>query len=437
MTCLRSHAATFILSTVVIVFISRIPSNAWAQTDPVTWDAAPVIVDEDGISVFTPTNPAVAATDTMVHLAWVRDMGSTADLHYRRSQDDGATWLDNVVFTTGIAGVPSIAAGGGAVAVAWAEEVATGREVRVAVSTNAGMTWAATQTVSAVSAENLRCTGVVVSGSDVAVLWRTISADTATHYIGTSSDSGATWTTPAVIVEASLPTTYVGESRVGLSASTLVLAYNDASSVQATTSSDWGGVWTTPMSIASGAPPYGVRGVAADAAVAVAHVVDGPGDHLAVASTDGGLTWGAPANLTDGAPSDPTSGSVAAGGGLALCNWNDSTTMHTAYSLDFGVPWEVGATQTAFPAANTSDLSPSRAYVANWDGFRLSVLGGTYALLPTVTITAPTADEVLQPGTTSTPLTVAITNHPAPGYWAWQLDGPFPDTGAEVASEGV
>ncbi|MAF09198.1 hypothetical protein CMK11_02005 [Candidatus Poribacteria bacterium] len=54
---------------------------------------------------------------------------------------------------------------------------------------------------------------------------------------------------------------------------------------------------------------------------------------------------------------------------------------------------------------------------------------GTGVLSPTVTITAPAAEEALPAGTTETPLTVAITDHPESGYWGWQLDsgsGPGP-----------
>ncbi|MAF08842.1 hypothetical protein CMK11_00170 [Candidatus Poribacteria bacterium] len=52
-----------------------------------------------------------------------------------------------------------------------------------------------------------------------------------------------------------------------------------------------------------------------------------------------------------------------------------------------------------------------------------------YLAPPTVTIAAPTVDEVFPAGTTDTPLTVAITDHPAPGHWHWQHDSPFPDEG--------
>ena len=54
---------------------------------------------------------------------------------------------------------------------------------------------------------------------------------------------------------------------------------------------------------------------------------------------------------------------------------------------------------------------------------------------PTVTVTAPTAGQELPAGTTSTPITVAITDHPAPGHWHWQLDTPFADSGAATGTE--
>jgi hypothetical protein len=51
-----------------------------------------------------------------------------------------------------------------------------------------------------------------------------------------------------------------------------------------------------------------------------------------------------------------------------------------------------------------------------------------------VTIGAPTADEALAAGTTSTAITVAISDHPSPGHWHWQLDTPFADTGVAAGS---
>ncbi|MAF12172.1 hypothetical protein CMK11_17135, partial [Candidatus Poribacteria bacterium] len=49
---------------------------------------------------------------------------------------------------------------------------------------------------------------------------------------------------------------------------------------------------------------------------------------------------------------------------------------------------------------------------------------------PQVVVASPADGDQLAAGTTSATLSVTISNHDAPGYWAWQLDEPFPDTGA-------
>ena len=55
--------------------------------------------------------------------------------------------------------------------------------------------------------------------------------------------------------------------------------------------------------------------------------------------------------------------------------------------------------------------------------------GTVVAAVPTIVISAPTADQAFPAGTVSTPITVAITDHAAPGHWHWLLDTPFPTTG--------
>ena len=51
-------------------------------------------------------------------------------------------------------------------------------------------------------------------------------------------------------------------------------------------------------------------------------------------------------------------------------------------------------------------------------------------LVPMVTVTAPIAGQEFPPGTTAADLTTAALRHAAPGHWHWQLDAPFPDSGA-------
>ncbi|MAF12776.1 hypothetical protein CMK11_20185 [Candidatus Poribacteria bacterium] len=87
-------------------------------------------------------------------------------------------------------------------------------------------------------------------------------------------------------------------------------------------------------------------------------------------------------------------------------------------------PWEfatvsvtggVGAVVSGAPVVTTTGALPD----PDWSN----------ALVPRISLAAPLAGETLASGTTNTPLTVVLTDHPAPGHWHWQLDTPFPDTG--------
>ena len=80
-----------------------------------------------------------------------------------------------------------------------------------------------------------------------------------------------------------------------------------------------------------------------------------------------------------------------------------------------------GANSTPFASDPGEEGGPA------WSPFLPT--GDPPELSPTVPAAAPTPGEVLPTGTTSTPLTVTITDHAAPGHWHWQLDTPFWATG--------
>ena len=120
-----------------------------------------------------------------------------------------------------------------------------------------------------------------------------------------------------------------------------------------------------------------------------------------VAATAGGITQ---MRVVDGGTGYGSQGSLPVEFGLGAAPAVDTLT----------VQWPSGATDVRTNVAANQ---------------MITVTQGGISTPASILISAPTAGQVLPAGTASTPLTVAVTNHPTPGHWHWQLDTPFPDTG--------
>lgn len=114
--------------------------------------------------------PVVAAADPNVYVVWTNS--DTGAVRLATSHDRGATWAQTTVGTTthksteGFTGVPSVAAAGSTVVVAWVS--ANGLVVKSRVSANAGATWSTAITL----AYNARSNPAVAArGNRVAVAW--------------------------------------------------------------------------------------------------------------------------------------------------------------------------------------------------------------------------------------------------------------------------
>ena len=109
-------------------------------------------------------------------------------------------------------------------------------------------------------------------------------------------------------------------------------------------------------------------------------------------------------------------------------SWSPDGVM-IAFQHGTGVSSEIAITSSDGAGTGFSILTTTAYTVAdpNWSSFLTDPA-------PSVVIAAPTADEALAAGTTSTAITVNIADHPSPGHWHWQLDTPFADTGVAAGS---
>jgi len=157
-----------------------------------TWKAAKRLTSNSGDSRY----PAIAASGSNVYVAWEDDSPGDFEIHFRRSADNGATWLTAKKLTNnlGSSTSPAIAASGSNVCVTWQDMNPGNEEVYFRRSADNGATWLTAKRLT----NNLAVSGnpdMAASGSNVQVIWqddRLGAEDDEIHY-RQSTDNGAIW----------------------------------------------------------------------------------------------------------------------------------------------------------------------------------------------------------------------------------------------------
>ncbi len=425
----------------MVVLLASLAPFAWTQT--LVWEDPVATLDPSDGST-SPYAPDIAASANAAHAVWDRvPPGGTGSIVYRRSVDQGVVWqVEPDLTTSAVGGQPHIAAGGNLVVAAWVEDVSGQKEVHASRSADEGLTWSTPVALSPQTAVSILVVGVAVDGDTVAVLWNTRDAGTVTYLAAMSSDAGSTWGAEGPVDAVPEGGNWPGVGGIALNSGSVVVLYHDDSSVLARRSTDSGQTWSAATTLdTSGVVEFSARSLASNGATLLA-LWGRQGEVYVARSTDSGATWSASTHISAdlGASSRENTGGISMAGDAAVATWTtySSNLFAWAESSDGGQTWTSPAQgpyigNSGNSTAVAADL-PYVVTVAHSNATGGGVFLGRAAFPgPSITISTPAPDEVLPPSTTSITLTVAITDHPAPGYWAWQLDTPFPDTGAVPA----
>jgi hypothetical protein len=133
----------------------------------------------------------VAAAGSTVHVAWQQGVGATAQLRYRRSTDNGATFAAATTLVTG-GDDAQLVVTGNVVLVAWRDVTVPSAEqvLRLARSTNGGASFAAPVTLSAGKVGPFK---LLADGNAAAVLYHDTVDGTTVLRARRSADAGATF----------------------------------------------------------------------------------------------------------------------------------------------------------------------------------------------------------------------------------------------------
>lgn len=139
--------------------------------------------------------PAIAVSGSRVYVAWHEPRNRKIDIRFRRSTDGGATWGPVTQLSTGprSSAHASIAASGSSVHVVWGDQRDGGQaEIYYKHSTDRGATWEPEKRLTDLPFDSW-VPSVAASGNTVYLAWVDTRDGNEEEYIKISRDGGVTW----------------------------------------------------------------------------------------------------------------------------------------------------------------------------------------------------------------------------------------------------
>jgi BNR repeat-like domain len=165
---------------------SRDGGNSWSANRRVTWTS--------GGS--TEPDMAIDSSDNL-HLVWCDTTPGNQEIFYKRSTDEGATWLSTqrLTWTLSESAPADIAVGSsGSLHVVWYDFIPGNFEVFYKKSTDGGATWSSSHRITSTSGSSCNAAIAVDSSGNPHVVWADDTSGDYEIYYKKSPDGGATWT---------------------------------------------------------------------------------------------------------------------------------------------------------------------------------------------------------------------------------------------------
>jgi hypothetical protein len=272
--------------------------------------------------------PAIAVSDSNVHVVWMNYRPAGAEIYYRRSVDNGATWekTKRLTNTGAYSFRPAITVWGNNIHVVWYENLSGNYEIYYKRSITNGATWGKTKRLTHNAGES-SFPAIAVSGNNVHVIWADDSSGKWQFNYKRSLDNGVTW---------SKTNRFKNNARdfdnldIAVSGSNVHVVWYDethgAAEIYYRRSSDDGATWGAKKRLTYNAGGSYAPAIAASGGIV--HVVWSdrtPGNYeiFSRLSSDNGASWGKRMRLTHNAEASWAPDTAVSGGALHVV-WHDS-----------------------------------------------------------------------------------------------------------------
>lgn len=341
-----SRSLTVVALAIALPFATAIPASASVPG----W-STPVTLSASGLDAF---DPQIVSNGSTITALWARFDGSVS-VQAAYSVDNGATWSARVdVSASGqFAQAPRMVTDGTRITAIWTESNGSTDEVLSASSTDGGASWSTPVSLSDGS-QYAFFPQVVTDGTTITAVWSWFDGSTEVIQSASSTDGGATWSTPVTLSAAGET---AGNPQVATDGTTITALWNrfDGSNdrIQAASSTDGGATWSTPVTLSdAGGSAFGARAVISGTAILATWTrSDGSNYRIqAASSTDGGATWTTPVTISEPGQ-DAFTQQVVSAGTIITVLWKQSdgvtNRIRSALSTDGGATWSTPANLSA------------------------------------------------------------------------------------------
>ena len=342
--------------------------EASSSTDGgLTW-TLPEALSDSGQNAY---EPQVTTSGGIITAVWYRSDGTYDRAQASSSSDGGVTWTSpaNLSDTgAGAAGVQVVSTGTAIVAT-WSRYDGSYSRIQSAQSTDAGATWSSAIDVSLTGGDAYE-PQLVTDGSLVTATWYRFDGANDRIQVATSADGGASWTTPLTLSAAGQSAG--GPPELATDGSTITAAWYRSDGaryrVEVSSSTDGGATWTTPQILSAAGENASGPQVVTDGNTITATWYRSDGSTRRVqasSSTDGGTTWSSPVNIST-LGQEAFTPQIVVGNTITTVTWLNGTTsqVQVSWSLDNGGSWSTPVNlSTSGPFASRPQLATDGATI--------------------------------------------------------------------------
>jgi hypothetical protein len=293
----------------------------------------------------------IASGGDTVHVVWYDKRDGNFEVYYKRSTDAGLSWGQDARLTNDTAGsfTPSVAASGSLVHIAWTDMRDGNAEIYYKRSTDGGVTWGADMRLTNGTAQSGNVS-VSADGPRVHVVWKEYDPQVyvinEVHHIA-SANGGLSWGQATILNGESTCAFNQSVASSGLDVYTVCSAsFNNTTRILFNHSTDGGSAWGTQFILSDdqGAPNMPSITVSGSLVLVVWYDFRNYFDQIYYKrSTDKGVTWGPDMPLTD--ELDICYGpNIASEGSTVNVVWRDNNDgnneIYIKRSPDGGLNWE-------------------------------------------------------------------------------------------------
>jgi hypothetical protein len=163
-----------------------------------TWEEPVRLTNQFDISAW----PSITVSGTVVHIVWHDWRDGNKEVYYKRSADNGTTWVEDIrlTFADADSRYAQIDASGSFVNIVWQDNRDGDYEIYSICSTDGGLTWKQEQRLTYESSPS-EYAAVSVSGSVSHIVWQDMMSGLYQIYYKTSQDYGMTWSENERLIE--------------------------------------------------------------------------------------------------------------------------------------------------------------------------------------------------------------------------------------------